>query len=104
MKTHVNIYTTSRFSQIALQTATEIGYLEVVERLIMVKADINASRAYQFGSTALQMTTQMRHLEMVKGLLKAKVFKIIVLIVLNNVKINSNKQLIKLLKSHVHKS
>lgn len=48
------------------------GYLEVVEQLLVAKADINAPAAQHFGQTALQAASENGHMEVVERLLAAK--------------------------------
>ncbi|MCJ1349300.1 hypothetical protein MMC31_007536, partial [Peltigera leucophlebia] len=56
----------------ALQAAAKGGHIELVDKLITVKADINAE-AYQFsGRTALQAAAQEGHFKVVGKLLRAK--------------------------------
>ncbi|KAI9765585.1 MAG: hypothetical protein M1840_007274 [Geoglossum simile] len=58
---------------IALQVAAGGGHLDVVERLLVAKADVNASAADGgFGRTALQAAAGGGHLDVVERLLVAK--------------------------------
>ncbi|KAI0902694.1 hypothetical protein F4823DRAFT_639048, partial [Ustulina deusta] len=54
-----------------LETATENGHLEVVERLLAAGADVNAFPTGAFGRTALQAAAENGHLEVVERLLSA---------------------------------
>ena len=56
----------------ALQAAAGGGHLEVVERLLAAKADVNAAAAGDNGRTALQAAAGGGHLEVVERLLAAK--------------------------------
>jgi ankyrin repeat protein len=56
----------------ALQAAAEGGHLEVVERLLTAKADVNAAAAGYKGRTALQAAAGGGHLKVVERLLTAK--------------------------------
>jgi Ankyrin repeats (3 copies) len=56
----------------ALQAAAGGGHLEVVERLLAAKADVNAAPAEHYGRTALQAAAEGGHLEVVERLLAAK--------------------------------
>ena len=51
---------------------TALGHLEVVERLLAAKAEVNAEISENFGRTALQAASEQGHLEMVERLLTAK--------------------------------
>ena len=52
----------------ALQAAAEGGHLDVVERLLVAKADVNAPAADDSGRTALQAAAGGGHLDIVKVL------------------------------------
>ena len=56
----------------ALQAASEGGHLDVVERLLSAKADVNAAAAGSVGRTALQAASEGGHLDVVERLLSAK--------------------------------
>jgi ankyrin repeat protein len=56
----------------AVQAAAEGGHLEVVERLLAAKADVNARAADENGRTALRAAAEGGHLEVVERLLAAK--------------------------------
>ena len=56
----------------ALQAAAEGGHLEVVDRLLAAKAEVNAAAGYG-GRTALQAAAGGGHLEVVDRLLAASV-------------------------------
>ncbi|KAH8592594.1 hypothetical protein B0O99DRAFT_743497 [Bisporella sp. PMI_857] len=56
----------------SLQAAAKGGHLEVVERLLTAKADVNAAAANISGRTALQAAAEGGHLEVVERLLTAK--------------------------------
>ena len=77
--------------------------MEIVERLLTAKADVNAEAAEYSGRTALQAAAEAGHLEMGERLLTAKVSERIVRIVLSDAKKNGDKRLVKLLESAVHK-
>jgi ankyrin repeat protein len=55
-----------------LQAAAEGGHLDVVERLLASKADVNAAAAKDLGCTALQAAAGGGHLDVVERLLAAK--------------------------------
>lgn len=46
----------------------EGGYLDVVERLLAAKTDVNAAAAGRYGRTALQTATGVAHLDVVEVL------------------------------------
>jgi ankyrin repeat protein len=56
----------------ALRAAAGGGHLDVVERLLAAKADVNAATADEFGRTALQAAAGGGHLDVVERLLAAK--------------------------------
>ncbi|KAK5271140.1 hypothetical protein LTR40_014012, partial [Exophiala xenobiotica] len=56
----------------ALQAAASGGHLEVVDRLLTAKADVNAAPAESGGRTSLQAAAEGGHLEVVDRLLTAK--------------------------------
>jgi hypothetical protein len=56
----------------ALQASAKGGHLDVVERLLAAKADVNAVPAESSGRTALQAAAQGGHLDVVGRLLAAK--------------------------------
>ena len=56
----VNARAAERSGRTALQAAAEMGHLEVVERLLTAKADVNAG---ENGRTALMAATEKGHLE-----------------------------------------
>lgn len=58
--------------QTALQAAAGGGHLEVVERLLAAKANVNAPAGEGNGRPALQAAAQAGHLEVVVRLLAAK--------------------------------
>jgi ankyrin repeat protein len=61
------------FARTALQAAVGGGHLEVVERLLAAKADVNAGAGAGYnGRTALQATAEGGHLEVIEWLLAAK--------------------------------
>ncbi|MCJ1347169.1 hypothetical protein MMC31_005390 [Peltigera leucophlebia] len=55
----------------ALQAAAKGGHLEVLERLLMAKAEVNAEARKFSGRTALQGASEQGHLEVVERLLAA---------------------------------
>ena len=57
---------------IALQGAAGGGHLEIVDKLLVAKADVNAAAATHRGRTALQAAAEGGHLEVVDRLLAAK--------------------------------
>ena len=56
----------------ALQAASKGGYLELVDKLLAAKADLNAKATFDSGRTALQAASGAGHLEVVERLLTAK--------------------------------
>ncbi|KAI9770983.1 MAG: hypothetical protein M1840_002687 [Geoglossum simile] len=56
---------------VALAAAAERGHLDVVERLLAAKADVNAA-AGAYGRTALQVAAEWGHLDVVEKLLLVK--------------------------------
>ncbi|KAM0714721.1 hypothetical protein Q7P37_009738 [Cladosporium fusiforme] len=56
----------------ALQAAAEGGHLNVVERLLAAKSEVNAAAAKYSGRTALQAAAEGGHLDAVEALLAAK--------------------------------
>ena len=88
----------------ALQAAAENGHLEVVERLLTAKADVNAGPAYDSGRTALQAAAKNGHLAVVERLLTAKVAKESVQTALRAAERNGDERFIKLLESAVPES
>lgn len=60
------------YDQTALQAAAEGGHLEIVERLLAAKSDVNTPAADQSGGTALQVAAEGGHLEIVERLLAAR--------------------------------
>ncbi|MCJ1345587.1 hypothetical protein MMC31_003794, partial [Peltigera leucophlebia] len=56
----------------AIQAAAKGGYLELINKLVMAKADVNARAADDSGRTALQAAAEFGHLEVVERLLAAK--------------------------------
>ncbi|KAH8586021.1 ankyrin repeat-containing domain protein [Bisporella sp. PMI_857] len=56
----------------SLRAAARGGHLEIVERLLIAKANVNAVAAYNSGRTALQAAAGCGHLEVVERLLTAK--------------------------------
>jgi ankyrin repeat protein len=56
----------------ALQAAAQGGHLDVVERLLATKANVNAPAADRSGRTALQAAAEGGHLDVVERLLVAK--------------------------------
>ena len=56
----------------ALQVAAKGGYLELINKLVMAKADVNARAADNSGRTALQAAAESGHLEVVERLLIAR--------------------------------
>ncbi|KAJ3562144.1 hypothetical protein NPX13_g8673 [Xylaria arbuscula] len=56
----------------ALQAAAGGGHLDIVERLLAAKADVNATAAKYRGRTALQAAAEGGHLDIVERLLAAK--------------------------------
>jgi hypothetical protein len=58
--------------EIALQAAAGGGHLDVVERLLAAKADVNTAAVDRGGRTALQAAAGSGHLEVVERLLAAK--------------------------------
>ncbi|KAK3352190.1 ankyrin repeat-containing domain protein [Lasiosphaeria hispida] len=55
----------------ALQAASEGGHLQVVDRLLSTRADVNAAAAYSGGRTALQAASEGGHLQVINQLLGA---------------------------------
>ena len=84
----------------ALQAAAGAGHLEVVERLLTAKADVNAEAAIYCGRTALEAATQAKHLEVVERLLTAKVARVSVARALRGAKeYGVDEKIIKILES-----
>jgi ankyrin repeat protein len=59
-------------SKPSLQAAAKEGHLEVVEKLLEAKADVNAAPERWYGRTALQAAAEGGHFEVVEKLLEAK--------------------------------
>ena len=57
---------------LSLESAAGGGYLDVVERLLQEKADVNAAAAKGYGRTALQAAAERGHLDVVERLLQEK--------------------------------
>ena len=70
-KAYINAAPASWKGRTALQAAAEGGHLEVVEKLLEAKADVNAAVRWD-GRTALQAAAEGGHLEVVEKLLEAK--------------------------------
>lgn len=51
---------------------TALGHLEVVERLLAAKAEVNSEAAQPSGRTALEGAAEQGHVEVVERLLAAK--------------------------------
>ena len=66
-----DVQSTLLASKPSLQAAAKEGHLEVVEKLLEAKADVNAATWWD-GRTALQAAAEGGHLEVVEKLLEAK--------------------------------
>lgn len=88
----------------ALRAAAEKGHLEVIERLLKAKANVDAGAAEYDGVLALEAAVQNGYSQVTKRLLTAEVSKEGILRALSSAKMYRDERLVELLKSSINTS